>query len=299
MIVNEVSQLLCWQREQVKQAINTGILCPGTQEVIKLQAIKLGTDYDVSEQELDHFINSFYQDEPKRQIPTSVRRKLMVESRHRCIVCQETSSLDFHHIIEFSVLKHHDPVHMIVLCAVCHRRCTAGEIDVKSQYDYKTKIQNLFPTDENEFPARFSWESLSEIINEIHNSLEIKQPSTNSKSDFNLIEIERKNEINKMGQNYFEFIRDNHQPYFGKIEQFLRDPANDQIAKLYYEMIDELNSKIAAERERFDSFEAILVQIRDTAKPRINDKLTLNIFLSFTYFKCDIGRKNDSSDKVS
>jgi hypothetical protein len=291
MRINEVAQLLCWQRDQIKQAIMPGIMCPGVQEIVKLQAVKLGTDYDVSDQELDFFINSFYQNEPKRQIPTNTRRQLLVESRHRCVVCQETSSLDFHHIIEFSELKHHDPTHMIVLCAVCHRRCTTGEIDVKAQYNYKAKIQSLFPLDENEFPARFSWENLSEIINEIHNSLDIKLPSTNSKNDFSLIEIEHKNQINRMGQNYFEFIRDNHQPYFGKIENFLRDPSNEKIAKLYYEMIDELNSKIAAGREKFESFEEILIQIRDTAKPKISDKRTLNILLSFTYFKCDIGRK--------
>lgn len=299
MKINEVAQLLCWQREQVKTAINTGITCPGTQNIIKLQAMNLGADFDINDQELDNFIEFFYLNEPKRQIPTSVRRTLLVEARHRCIVCQETSSLDFHHIIEFSELKHHDPQHMIVLCAVCHRRCTTGEIDVKSQYNYKDKVQKLFPVEDNEFPARFSWENLSEIIAELHDSLMIRQPSTNSKSDFNLIEIEQKNQINKMGQSYFEHIRDNHQAYFGKIEQFLRDPVNEQIARLYYEMIDELNSKIAVERDRFDHFEEILVQIMDTAKPKIHDKRTLNILLSFTYFKCDIGRKNASTDKIS
>jgi hypothetical protein len=90
---------------------------------------------------------------------------------------------------------------------------------------------------------------------------------------------------------------EHHQQYFGRIEQFLREPANEKFAGLYYEIVDELNAKIAAERDKFDKFEDMMISIRDTAKARLNGNvMTLNILLSFTYFKCDVGRKNASTN---
>ncbi|MBN2267244.1 MAG: HNH endonuclease [Candidatus Babeliaceae bacterium] len=292
MKINEAAQFLCWSRDQVKAAIETGIeKRPGSLSV-KLKALTIGKEYDICDEELDKFIGEFYSDEPKRNIPTDIRRKLLVEARYRCAVCSGTSSLEFHHIIEYSEIAHHDPQHMVVLCATCHNRCTKGEIDALAQREFKKRLQLLYPP-VDDFPARFSWGDLRKLIIEMHELMSIENPSSSSKSDFLVIDIEKKNELNKMSPEYYEFMRDNHQPYFGRIEEFLRNPANEKIANLYYEIVDELNSKIAAERDRFDGFENVMVEIRDSAKTRLVDNpRTLNVLLSFTYFKCDVGRKN-------
>jgi len=89
-------------------------------------------------------------------------------------------------------------------------------------------------------------------------------------------------------------MRDHHEPYFGRIEKFLKNPINIAVANFYHEVVDELCSKIAVGRTKFESFEAILMQVRDSAKdsPELkNKRSTLNILLSFMYFQCDIGRK--------
>jgi hypothetical protein len=291
MNINEAAQLLCLPRDQVVTAINTGITL-GSSDPAKLIALTIGNEYDILEEDLDCFITQLHENEPKRQIPTKIRRTLLVEATHRCAICSGTSSLDFHHIIEYSQINHHDPIHMIVLCANCHRRCTIGEIDQKAVYEYKKAIQKLRSNDQADFPARFSWEELGKLIIEVHKAVNNQNPTNKSKGDFFVIEIEKKNEINKMSASYYEFMRDNHQVYFGRIEKFLREPANEKFTSLYYEIVDELNAKISVDRNEFIGFEKIMIEILDSANTKLNiNKLTLNIFLSFTYFKCDVGRK--------
>jgi hypothetical protein len=296
MNVNEAAQLLGFPRDQIVIAIKQGFSINSTTP-IKLQALQIGKDFDIRDEDLDHFIDKIYENQPDRRIPTIVRRELLVESAHRCAICSETSSLEFHHIIEYSQIKHHDPKHMIVLCATCHGRCTVGDIDRQSVYIYKKRIQKLIPIEDATFPARFSWEELGVLITEVHKIINIQKPTNISKEDFLVIDIERKNELNKMSIAYYEFMRDNHQQYFGRIEEFLREPANDKYASLYYEIVDELNAKILAKRDQFYGFQEIMIEVLDSASANINiNKRTLNIFFSFTYFKCDVGRKYASTN---
>jgi len=77
-------------------------------------------------------------------------------------------------------------------------------------------------------------------------------------------------------------MRDHHEPYFGRIEEFLKSPINREIADLYHEVVDELRSKIAVDQDKFKSFEEILVLILDSAKenPDLRSRRrTLNILL--------------------
>jgi hypothetical protein len=300
MNLNEAAQFLLLPREQIKIAIQDGIKPSAKSSLIQLKALPLGTDYDIDDSELDAFIKAFFEDEPKRQIPTAIRRKLLVEARHRCAICGEPSPLEFHHIIEYSKYAHHDPKHMIVLCGNCHGRCTFGDIDTGAQVVYKQKLATKYIDNDDEFPARFAWDDLKELISEVHDLVMTgEKPISNSKNDFVVIGLDEKNELNRMSETYFEFMRDTHQQYFGRIEKFLREPINEHYANLYYDIVDELNAKIASERGRFDKFEEILIEIKDSSKSRMNGHghgKILNILLSFTYFKCDVGRKNASTD---
>jgi hypothetical protein len=300
MNINEAAEFMCWPRDVLKAAIEQGIELPKSKNLVKLRAIKLGDDYDIQETSLDEFIEQFEKEEPGRNPPTAVRRQLLVEARHRCAICKGTSAFEFHHIIEFSVLKHYDTNHMLLLCATCHRRCGNGEIDITAQREYKkqlTDTSNDFDSDLNNFPIRFSWDDLKDIVVEVHKVVKVANPSTVSKYDRRLIDLEKKNVLNKMGEDYFVMMRDKHQPYLGRIKEFLGNPANSSLAELYYETVDELNSKIAAERDKFNRFEDILIQVGDSAKTRLNGlRPTLNVFLTFMYFECDIGRKDDSAN---
>ena len=58
----------------------------------------------------------------------------------RCAICWESHPLQYHHMVEWAKLPHHDLRHMIAICGSCHTKCTKGTIDHKSQVIYKAKL---------------------------------------------------------------------------------------------------------------------------------------------------------------
>ena len=135
MNVKEAARLLNWPRDQVILAIKSGVAL-GTSK-IHLEGSPMGNDYDISDDELDQFINQCEANEPGRHPPLSVRRSLLVEANHRCGICREPAPLQFHHILEWERIKHHDCRHMIAVCGTCHDKIRLGEIDHESQINYK------------------------------------------------------------------------------------------------------------------------------------------------------------------
>jgi len=132
--------LLGWKRELVEIAIVEGIETPKTQSRAKLIAIAQGSDFDILEEELDRFLVIFEAEEPGRNPPIAVRRELLVECGYQYAVCQLDALLRFHHIIDWSKLKHHDPKHMLAVCGSCHDKIGTGQIDTKGQRSFKAKI---------------------------------------------------------------------------------------------------------------------------------------------------------------
>jgi len=294
MNLNEAARLFGCRREVLKAAIEKGVELPKSLDLIKLQASPVGNDYDIDEVDLDAFIEAFHQEEPGRHPPVRVRRTLLVEANHKCAICGDsTPRFQLHHMVEFAELKHYDPEHMLAICGSCHDKIGTGLIDYQMQVMYKKRLRERKPLPDD-FPARFSWDDLHGVIMELHNNLAIADPSTESKYDFSSIDLEQKNKLNQLGEEYFAMMRDHHEPYFARIEEFLKAPINVLVADLYHQIVDELRSKVAASRAQFDSFETILMLIYDSAKnnPELKSKgKTLNILLSFMYFQCDIGRK--------
>jgi hypothetical protein len=293
MNLKEVTALLGWRREEVKTAIDEGVTLPKSKKTIKLRANQIGNDYDIAESDLDNFIDAFEKEEPGRHPPVSVLRELRIEADDRCAICRKNAHLHLHHMLEFAKLGHHDPSEMLAVCGTCHDKIHKDPIDYKRQKGYKLRLKKreLFSAD---FPSRFSWDDLRNIITALYDGLAISNPSTESKYDFSGINIEKKNELNQLGEPYFSMMKDHHEPYFGRIERFLKDPINVEIADTYHQVVDELRSKIALKQGKADDFGTILMQIYDSAKiiPELASKRkTLNILLSFMYFQCDIGRK--------
>lgn len=303
MNLKEVTALLGWKREEIKTAIERGVELPKSKNRITLKASPVENDYDIAESDLDTFIDAFESEEPGRHPPIGVRRILLLEANHKCAVCRDSTPVfQFHHMVEFSNLKHYDPNLMLAVCGSCHNKMTIGQIDYQTQKMYKAKLrERKQPFDD--FPARFSWDDLKEIVGALHSNIVVLATPGNSKYDFSHIDIERKNELNRLGENYFAIMQEHHEPYFRRIEEFLKNPINAKIADLYHEIVDELRSKIAVDRGGFENFEAILMLIFDSAKDNheLNSRRsTLNVLLSFMYFQCDIGRKaDDSPNKVS
>lgn len=145
MTINEIAAFLGCASEQVKTIISIGVKLPKSGILVKLEANKSRTHTDITEEQLDAFIKRFEDEEPGRHPPVDVRVKLLTETRHHCAICRRADPLQFHHLTEWAILKHHDPTHMLAICGSCHTKCTNGLIDHRSQMAYKDllKAQSL------------------------------------------------------------------------------------------------------------------------------------------------------------
>lgn len=109
--------------------------------------------------------------------------------------------------------------------------------------------------------------------------------------------LEIKNELNKMGEEYFKDVMQTSMDDFERIKNFLSDPANDEIAECYDDAVCELNAKITLNRNRFYEFEQVLESIYDLVVSRYavelgHKKRLVRTLLHYMYCNCDIGRKS-------
>ena len=301
----EVAALLVCSREQVKAAILDGVRLPRSGQPKRLEATEVGGEYDISDEQLDRFIEAFEAEEPGRYPPVPVRRELLVEAKHKCGICGEHLPLQFHHILPWEKVKHHDPHHMIALCGGCHDKIKTGQIDRKSQIQYKMLLQDLAdslpdPDASQLFPfgvkTPLSWEDLHDVIEILHEAVVQPLSESEGKYDFSLTELAEKNRLNRLGPNYSAAMLDACEPNFDRIQAFLGSPRNTKTTDLFYEVADELRLKIAASQAAYPQFETLLEDLYHTIRERFGERLrgkrrSLRSLLSFMYVNCDIGRK--------
>jgi len=73
--------------------------------------------------------------------PVKVKRELRQEVNFGCAVCG-APLLEFHHIIPYSEVEHHDPDHMVALCPTHHRLSDDSALSRSELYDYKEDPNN-------------------------------------------------------------------------------------------------------------------------------------------------------------
>ena len=78
-------------------------------------------------------------------IPRALARAVRIEAGHRCAIptCRATSGLQIHHIEDWTKVQEHAFENLILLCANCHARITAGEIDRRAVMAYKANLSIL------------------------------------------------------------------------------------------------------------------------------------------------------------
>jgi hypothetical protein len=140
MNLKETASLLGWKREQVEIAIIQGIETPIKKSLTKLTAAKQSSDYDIREEDIDSFLAAFEAEDPGRYPPVAIRRKLLIESGFQCAICESDAPLNFHHIVDWANLKHHDPLQMLAVCGSCHDKIGVGIIDTKAQKEIKSEL---------------------------------------------------------------------------------------------------------------------------------------------------------------
>lgn len=171
-----------------------------------------------------------------------------------------------------------------------------GREDIDSYLTDYPHIADHFGLYKFQAPLRFYEKELRDVI--IVFSEQSKTISTEAKSyitSFTVIDKEKKNELNNLGNDYFEFLKSHSLQYFEEIEKFLRDPKNETYMKMYSNTVSDLQGAITVQRNRFNEFEYILEHLISYTVRNNEEKLKdvrriVRVFLHFMYFNCDIGK---------
>ena len=144
-------------------------------------------------------------------------------------------------------------------------------------------------------PLRIQSNDVRDVIAAFYNDREQVATEFDSKHSFDYVSLEKKNELNKLSEEYFKYIRENSESSFNAITAFLKKPINKQYADYYYNTIDELKGKIITRRGEFANFEEIFEHLYDAIldkHPELRESRALiNVFLHYMYCNCDIGKK--------
>lgn len=145
-------------------------------------------------------------------------------------------------------------------------------------------------------PLRFYEKDLRDVIvvfTEQSNSI-----SSEAKSyitTFTVVDKKKKNELNDLSNEYFEFLKNHSLQYFEGIENFLRDPKNETFTRMYSNTVSDLQAKIILERNKFTDFMHLIEHLVDYIVSNNEEKLKdlrkiVRVFIHFMYFNCDIGK---------
>jgi len=149
-------------------------------------------------------------------------------------------------------------------------------------------------------PLRIHSDDIKDVILAFYNDREQVAQGFDSKYSFDYISLDKKNELNKLSEEYFNYIKENSESSFNAVTAFLKKPINKQYADYYYNTIDELKGKIISRRSEFAKFEDIFEHLYDAILDKHSElrdsRALINVFLHYMYCNCDIGKKNDNSN---
>jgi len=116
-------------------------------------------------------------------------------------------------------------------------------------------------------------------------------------TDFTLVDVEKKNKINGLTQNYYDtFIAKEYEPYFMELDNFLSLRENEDLQIKISNIIKTLNQEIFISRKKYDTFEAMLNDIQrsllDSEYEHLHNKVsTVQFVIYYLYSSCFIGKK--------
>ncbi|MFN3641229.1 MAG: ABC-three component system protein, partial [Flavobacterium sp.] len=112
-------------------------------------------------------------------------------------------------------------------------------------------------------PLQFDESDLKNLIEDFHKVLPSTDTLDKNAVDFSYIEMERKNELNKLSKDYFDNVMQRHYSYFESIRNFLKDPINKKLKEQFDDLVDELNAKITIYQNEYFAFEKLLDELYD------------------------------------
>ncbi len=144
-------------------------------------------------------------------------------------------------------------------------------------------------------PFEFDESDLRDVIIFMHK--QIKDGNIVSiKTGFEYPGLDKKNELNNLSKSYFDDVIKISMEDFDKIRLFLSDSINEDVEEIYADAVNELNAKIALNREQFYEFEQVIEacydnMVRDNLEILKGKKKLVRTMLHYMYCNCDIGIK--------
>jgi hypothetical protein len=299
----EAAAFLGTTTEAIKELIQKGALLPVSQKRLKLGAMEVDGEWEIEDEQFDAFQKAFNDEEPGRHPPAWVIRSLSVEARHRCGICEQPLPLQFHHIIEWSKLKHYEPAWMIAVCGGCHDKIRRGEIDRKSQEQYKEKLR-LRSADVVALDAQFqsliatsaALPILKELLRDMQRVIADGADAASIGSDYTFVRIEEKNEINRVSVEYFDEYVLEDEVHVAAFDKLIKDPQNHAIKESYYCVAADLRERLLSLSANGIGFEFAFIKLRDHIATIVGNMNSMELrmlkaLIAFMYVNCDIGRK--------
>jgi len=158
----------------------------------------------------------------------------------------------------------------------------------------EAKLQDLLR------PLQFDESDLKSVIEAFHKYLPSSDPLDKNVVDFSYVEMEKKNELNKLSKDYFDHVMQRHYSHFESIHSFLKDPINKPLKDQFDDLVDELNAKITIYQNDFYAFERLLDELYDYVISNNKEffgsgrKRLVRVFINYMYCNCFIGKKVDA-----
>ena len=166
---------------------------------------------------------------------------------------------------------------------------------ITSYLDMNRKLHKEFGFDQPHSPLNIRPDDLIIVIENF--GQKYKKPFSNKKiPDFLYIRTDKKNEINNLSKEYYDYIKEESEKYFHHIDNFLKNPRNEKYKILYNETAYDFKGSIISERDNYDKFDEILEDVFSTSYDCLKNKVNkhiLRVFIHFMYFNCDIGQKEN------
>jgi len=146
-------------------------------------------------------------------------------------------------------------------------------------------------------PVRLFAADIKEII-DVMGAVVESDGEPESQFDFDVISLEKKNELNNLGQEYFDYLVEHHEPYYHKVHDFLENPINAPQREIYYRIVDGIKRQLSVYSGEYKDFAIVLLALERMVVPHLPEHLVpkrgnLPVLISFMYCNCDIGRKAD------
>ena len=168
-----------------------------------------------------------------------------------------------------------------------------GDDPIRQRLDMHPDVWTSMGFDRYESPFRIEPQDITEVVAAFHSILADGGSPYDSATNFDYVEKERKNRVNRLTKEYFTYMQEESLRHFARIKIFLEDPRHAETRDLYHDAADELRAKIVTYRSLFDTFDEVLTAVHDRIvreNPGVRGRKRLvRTFLHYMYFDCDIG----------